>query len=57
MFESHPLPLRATIAVLEDGALRVSTRTSVVREELGVSGTCSECSSALLSSSPMRCSF
>jgi polyisoprenoid-binding protein YceI len=35
---SHPLPLRATVAVLEDRAVRVSTRTSVDREELGVSG-------------------
>ena len=35
---SHPLPLHAAVAVLEDEAVRVSTRTSVDREELGVSG-------------------
>ena len=35
---SYPLPLRATVAVLDDGAVGVSTRTSVDREELGVSG-------------------
>ena len=35
---SYLLPLRATVAVLDDGAVRVSTRTSVDREELGVSG-------------------
>jgi polyisoprenoid-binding protein YceI len=35
---SHPMPLHAAVAVLEDEAVRVSTRTSVDREELGVSG-------------------
>ena len=35
---SHPLPLHAAVAVLEDEAVRVSTRTSIDREELGVSG-------------------
>ena len=35
---SHPLPLHAAVAVLEDEAVRVSTRTRVDREELGVSG-------------------
>ena len=35
---SHPLPLRATVAMLEDGAVRVSTRASVDREQLGVGG-------------------
>jgi polyisoprenoid-binding protein YceI len=35
---SHPLPLHATVAVLDDGAVRVSAQTSVDREEFGVSG-------------------
>jgi polyisoprenoid-binding protein YceI len=35
---SHPLPLQATVAVLEEGAVRVSAQTAVDRGELGVSG-------------------
>lgn len=35
---SHPLPLRATVAVLEDGTVRVAAETSVDRKELGVGG-------------------
>ena len=35
---SHPLPLHAAVAVLDDGAVRVSAQTSVDREQLGVSG-------------------
>ncbi len=33
-----PLPLRATLAVLDDGAVRVWTRTSAAREQLGAGG-------------------
>ena len=35
---SHPLPLHATVAVLDDGAVRVLAQTIVDREQLGVSG-------------------
>jgi polyisoprenoid-binding protein YceI len=35
---SHPLPLHATVAVLDDGAVRVSAPTTVDREQLGVRG-------------------
>ena len=35
---SYPLPLRATVAVLDDGAVRVSVRTSLERAQFGVSG-------------------
>jgi polyisoprenoid-binding protein YceI len=35
---SYPLPLRATVVVVDDHALRVSTHTSVDREQLGVTG-------------------
>ena len=35
---SHPLPLHATVAVLDDGAVRVLAPTIIDREQLGVSG-------------------
>jgi polyisoprenoid-binding protein YceI len=35
---SYPLPLHATVAVLDDGAVRVTAQTSVNRGQLGVSG-------------------
>ena len=35
---SHPLPLHAAVAVLDNGAVRVSAQTSVDREQLGVGG-------------------
>ena len=35
---SHPLPLHATVAVLDDGAVRVLAQTIVDREQLGVNG-------------------
>jgi polyisoprenoid-binding protein YceI len=35
---SYPLPLRATVAVLDDGAVRVSVRTSLERAQFSVSG-------------------
>ena len=35
---SHPLPLHAIVAVLDDGAVRVLAQTIVDREQLGVSG-------------------
>jgi polyisoprenoid-binding protein YceI len=31
-----PLPLRATVALLDDGAVRVTTRTVIPREEVGL---------------------
>ena len=35
---SHRLPLHPTVAVLDDGAVRVSAQTSIDREQLGVRG-------------------
>jgi hypothetical protein len=35
---SRPLPLHATVAVLDDGAVRISAQTTVDREQLGVRG-------------------
>jgi polyisoprenoid-binding protein YceI len=33
-----PLPLKTTVTVLDDGAVRVTTNTSINRKELGVQG-------------------
>ena len=35
---SHPLPLHATVAVLDDGAVRVLAPTIIDREQLRVGG-------------------